>query len=73
MVYIVDQKRAERIQVEVRDWLESNRKDMGMYMKFIWLVCGWKWWNKFKSIRLIEIDGVESDECANVAVPAAAE
>ena len=32
IVYIVDQKRAGRIQVEVRDWLESNRKDMGMYI-----------------------------------------
>ena len=32
MVYIADQKRAERIHVEVRDWLESNRKDMGMYI-----------------------------------------
>ena len=31
MVYIVDQKRAGILQVEVRDWLES-RKDMGMYI-----------------------------------------
>ena len=30
MVYIVDQKRAGKFR-EVRDWLESNRKDMGMY------------------------------------------
>ena len=27
----------------------------------------------FKSIRLIEIDEVDSDECASAAVPAAAE
>ena len=32
MVYIVDHKRAGRIQVEVRDWLESIRKDIGMYI-----------------------------------------
>ena len=38
-------------------------------MNGVWL----KWWNKFKSIRLIEIDEVDSNECASVAVPAAAE
>ena len=32
MVCIEDQKRAGRIQVEVRDWLESKRKDVGMYL-----------------------------------------
>ena len=43
MVYIVNQKRAGRIQVKVRDCLESNRKDMGMYIlgkRITWLVCG---------------------------------
>ena len=32
MVYIEDQERAGRIPVEVRDWLESKGKDMGMYI-----------------------------------------
>ena len=43
MVYIVDRKRAGRIQVQVKDWLESNRKNMGMYIlgkRIIRRVCG---------------------------------
>ena len=76
MVYIVDQKRAGRIQGGqrlVRVKQEGHGNVHLVRGSYDWCLVENGEINLIKSIRLIEIDEVDSDKCASVAVPAAAE